>query len=656
MIKLKYLSVSIAIFLTSVAIGQNLEELKNYEWDSEPTYFADYSDTAGIVGVKDKLLINFEYTDQGNLVEYKLIHKAFILNSDKQIERYNKLYLPSTSASSELVEINARVLNKNGKIHNLDKSKVLTSKDEETEVESKYYAFEGVEKGSIIEYFYILKKSPSYSGRRVMVQRSYASNNYEFDLYSPINLIFKIKSYNDLTEVAIDTNATEYNHLQLNVKKVDGLASEGMSAYHANKKYFIYKLDENTGTGMKDVSSYSGTVTGIYNVLYKEKTKKESKAIKKLIDNTNCNIARNKKGKIRAIEDYLKSTFYVLNSGHPDLSDIRKVIKSKTASETGLVKLYVAIFNELGIKHRIVLTTDRFNMKFDKKFEAINFLTDYLIYFPKVKSYLSPVEIGSRLGFPPYELTHTYGLFIKEVNVNNMKTAVAKIRFIESAGYQSNFDNMFVHVDIDTNDVSKSLVKFDKESGGYYAINIQPFMNYYNDEDKSKVVDEQIKFIHQDVVILKKKVFFDDAKYFGVEPFKVSSEFHLDPFIEQAGKTVILKVGDMIGPQSEMYQEKARVLPLEHRYRKNYHRVITINVPKKFTVKNLKDINIENSYVADGDTMMSFSSSYTFVNNVLTITVDEYYKMLVIEPKLYNTYRKVMNSAADFNKVSLVLE
>ena len=53
---------------------------------------------------------------------------------------------------------------------------------------------------------------------------------------------------------------------------------------------------------------------------------------------------------------------------------------------------------------------------------------------------------------------------------------------------------------------------------------------------------------------------------------------------------------------------------------------------------------------------MSFNSSYTFENNTLIVTIDEYYNIIDIKPELYNTYRKIINSAADFNKVSLILE
>ena len=101
-------------------------------------------------------------------------------------------------------------------------------------------------------------------------------------------------------------------------------------------------------------------------------------------------------------------------------------INKKIANEAGVLKLYLALFKSLNIKHEIVITSDRQELKFDKNFEANNFLTDFLIYFNKTKAYLSPTELNSRYGFPPAYLTDNYGLFIKEVKVGDTITDFAK--------------------------------------------------------------------------------------------------------------------------------------------------------------------------------------------------------------------------------------
>ena len=53
---------------------------------------------------------------------------------------------------------------------------------------------------------------------------------------------------------------------------------------------------------------------------------------------------------------------------------------------------------------------------------------------------------------------------------------------------------------------------------------------------------------------------------------------------------------------------------------------------------------------------MYFESSYEKEGQVIKIKVDEYYDMLHVPLDMYEDYRAVINSAADFNKVVLVLE
>lgn len=637
-------------------LGQNLTELKDYSLDEKPNYHKFNDPKEAIIGVKDKVIVNYEYGDDNKLAEYYLEHRAMILNTDEVIEDNNKLYIPISSSSSKLLVMKARVINKNGEIIDLDESKIFTSKNEETNSEYRYYAYEGIEIGSIVEYYYILKRSPSYSGKKHTLQSSYNKYNLNFELFSPNNLYFKFKSYNGLNEVVLDTSAKDYYHWETKVDSLTKLDNEEQSAFNANKKFLIYKLDQNSYSKKYDLSSYGGIASDIYNYYYKELTKQEKKSITKIIKESNCKIARDKPAKIRAIEDYIKLTYYVAEYDNSELTDITKIVTNKIASKQGIVKLYTAILRELEIDCQIVMTCDRFNLKFDKEFEAYNFLVNYLIYFPKLKSFLSPTDISSRLGYPPSELTNTYGLFVKEINVNNLKTGLGKIKFINPIEYTKNFDKMRVNVNIDKDDIHQSIVELDRSTGGYYAMNIQPFMNLFKEENKKEIIDEYIKFIDNDINIIKKKVFYDDAKYFGIEPFQVIAEFKLSSFIENAGDNIILKVGNLIGPQMEMYQKKERVQPIETRFKRNYDRVITLNIPEKYKIKNLDDLNIYNEYKIDDKVVMYFKSSYTFEGNKLVITANEYYDIIEVKPELYNTYRKIINSAADFNKVSLILE
>jgi len=638
--------------------AQDNEQLKGYNWNEQPNYTQYNNDSEEIIGVKDKQIVDFEYDDVGRLVLYKLLHKAYILNSDEQIENYNKLYLPYTSSEEDLKVIQARVIKKNGDIIKLDKNKLLTAKDEESGREYKYYAFEGVDKGSVIEYFYIIKTSVECSGTKESPQKTFTNNNYSFDLYAPNNLIFKTKSYNALAPVILDTAVLDKNRWFLNIDKVDKLETEIISAYHANKQFLIYKLDKNKANNRYEISSYSKTAKNIYANLYTPLSKSILNKVKKMMSNTSYKKESTDLQKIRRIEDYIKANIYTVDYNTNELSDIQKILITKTASHTGIMKLFIAVFKILEVNAQVVLTSNRMNLKFDKDFEASNFLNEYLFYFPKEKTYMSPTSIVSRIGFPSSNFTNNYGLFIKEVNINNFKTAVAKIKFIKPLDYTKSYDNISAVVKLNENDIKKSLVNYVRKIGGYTAMNIQPLMNLYKEEDKKEIIDDYVKYLTDDMTVLKQEITYDDAKYFGIEPLTAKFDFHLDPFIESAGEQYILKIGKLIGPQSEMYQEKKRVLPIENNNTRSYHRLIKIELPSNYEIKNLDDINInyQHKNSETQEMIMGFKSSYVLENNILTITVDEYYSLIEVPLELFESYRKIINSAADFNNVSLLVE
>lgn len=651
---MKKLILLLILPISFALLAQNAPIHEGYDWNSTPDTLptADLKDK-NIVQLKNKFLAEFLYLENGNLIEYNIQHNSYWLNSDEEIENYNKIYLPY-NRSSNMLESKARVINKNGEVIELDESKIMTAKNEETGQEYKYFAFEGIEKESIIEYFWVVEKAPSYSGNRITLQNKNEKHNVEFDLYAPNNLLFAFKSYNGLDSIVYDTIIEEKQHWSLNIDQIDKLEDEDYSAYHANKQYLIYKLDYNSVSGTNNIISYSNSSKNIFNFLNKETSKKNKKAIAKILDDLDISVARDYSAKIRIIEDYIKNNIYVVDSYSEELGDLTTVLNKKIANQYGLLRLFIEMFNQQEIKHEIVITSNRFDLKFDENFESNNFLSEYLFYFPKVDEFISPEDLSSRLGYPDPETSESYGLFIKKINVGDFVSGVGKIKYIKGVEYTKNFDNILVDVTFDEEDLTTTLLDIDRSSGGYYIKWLQPHMHLLKDKDE--VLDEQIKFIKKDIEVLSKTVYNDDAKFFGKEPLRVVAKGKSNSFVEKAGNNYLLKVGEFIGQQSEMYQEKERQQPMEAYYRKDYHRVITVTIPEGYTIKNLEEINLNESFNKEEKELMKFESTYTLDGKTLTITADEFYDFIRLEKKFFNDYRRVMNAAADFNKVTLIIE
>jgi hypothetical protein len=57
----------------------------------------------------------------------------------------------------------------------------------------------------------------------------------------------------------------------------------------------------------------------------------------------------------------------------------------------------------------------------------------------------------------------------------------------------------------------------------------------------------------------------------------------------------------------------------------------------------------------DGKRELSFTCTATQEGNVLKVRIEEYYRRCQVPLEQYEGYRTVVNAAADFNKIALVL-
>jgi len=641
------------LFITCNSIAQTAPFYESYNWETNPSYQIIGSDN-DMVAIKDKVVTEFYFEDQ-NLTEYYLEHKILWLNSDDRIEEYNKIYLPFSNNASLQVS-KARVIKKTGEVIELDESKILSAENEESGRKYNYFALEGIEKGSIVEYYYVVKRRPKYQGARVDIQNDYNKQTVEFDLYAPANLLFTFKSFNLTSTVTKDETSSEKMHWQLAVKDVVGVDKEEQSPYRAALGFVMYKLHQNTYNN-SIITSYNEVAQNLFAFYYPVYNEEETKLIHKFAKNIKIEEDESEENKARIVDLYIKENIYISENDSENLKKLTNVLDTKTANETGIVKLYVALFQKFNITHEMVLTSNRLKLKFDKEFEATNFLQEFLFYFPASKKYLSPSKFGTRFGFPPPYFMDNYGLFVTGYDIDGKRKAFSEVKYIEGIPASSSKDEMFIEVHFNKEDFTKNTISLERKLHGYYAMNIQPFMNLIQPNRKNEVIDESFaQNTDKDAKVLKRELINEDPSLFGVKPFVVKFDISSEYFVEKAGNKYLFKLGDIIGPQMEMYQEKKRILPLEAEFNRSYYRTIKINIPEGYQISNLEDIKIKNSYATKDKEPFIFDSYYTLEGNVLTVTADEHYRESIVAPEIFEAYRTVINSAADFNKVTLVLE
>ncbi|MDB4497221.1 DUF3857 domain-containing protein, partial [Flavobacteriaceae bacterium] len=231
------------LFITSTSFAQTVPFFKSYNWELNPKYTIESSDK-DMIAIKDKVVTEFIFENQ-NLIEYYLEHKILWLNSDDRIEEYTKVYLPSANDASQVV-INVRIIKKTGEIIVLDKSRILESENEKTGIKFNYFSIDDIEKGSIIEYYYVAKRRPKLQGAMVDIESDYDKQTLEFDLYAPSNLSFSFKSFNLETTVKKIENITEKTHWKFSAKDVKAVNKEDKAPYNASIGFIMYKLHENT--------------------------------------------------------------------------------------------------------------------------------------------------------------------------------------------------------------------------------------------------------------------------------------------------------------------------------------------------------------------------------------------------------------------------
>ena len=137
----------------------------------------------------------------------------------------------------------------------------------------------------------------------------------------------------------------------------------------------------------------------------------------------------------------------------------------------------------------------------------------------------------------------------------------------------------------------------------------------------------------------------------------IYAELPAEQFIEKAGSdAIIFKIGDLIGKQMELYQEEERTQDIELNYPVDYDRTITFNYDEGFIIEGQEEIVIHTDHLSsDLYEKMRFYSDYKDDGKQLLVEIDEFYDFIHLDKENYPFFRDVINSAANFNKVSLLI-
>ncbi|MDB5235534.1 MAG: hypothetical protein JWR44_2527, partial [Hymenobacter sp.] len=127
--------------------------------------------------------------------------------------------------------------------------------------------------------------------------------------------------------------------------------------------------------------------------------------------------------------------------------------------------------------------------------------------------------------------------------------------------------------------------------------------------------------------------------------------------LDKAGPRYLFKIGTLLGPQSELYQKEERQFDVENDNNRRYLRTIRFDVPAGYSVRNLNDLNVDVKAGPDaGKPDFDFRSSYVQTGQTVTVNISENYRKVRWPKADFEAFRAVVNAAANFNKVVLVLD
>jgi len=599
----------------------------------------------GVV-LKEKTYIEYFINSKDEAERYYGVYRRIHLNEAAAVEQFNKMVLPVVSKEG-LLMVKARSISRTGAVKEVGIEAV-----KEIEEDGRLYkilAVEGLEVGGEVELMYLCQTNVSLFGSE-RVQEEIPLRESELHIVAPKYLVFEGKVYNGKHTRQDTSRAGEKRLLSFRSRQVPALLEEKYAAVKANSVRVEYKLAYNERKGGSRILSWNDAGARIYDFLH-QGAENSAKDLGKFLAKEKIKGLPEEQA-IRAVENYVKTNIALRKDAEDDMA--AGVLKRKFGTQSGIIRLYVGLFESLKVPFEVVVGCSRYEQQFDRDFDTWNFLDKYLIYFPNAKQFLDPENPFLRYGLFDHTLEGTDALYISTETLGNLKTGLATINRIPETPAGRNYDNIEATVTFSPG-VDQMNLKYVRRMGGAQAAQLRRTYFMSNAEDRAKLVTQVLKgSTGEDVAATNVVVSNFNINSPEVDQdFIVSADLSLKSTLERVNNRVLVKVGELIGPQTEMYNERPRRHPIDIGNVHSYSRVIKLQVPDGYRLAGQETLK-RNITFANGD--MGFVSGYKLEGKVLTITVEEYYKKVQLPLSAYADFQKVINAAADFNKVTLILE
>ena len=629
----------------------------SYDWERNPTIsqLTESEKKESAIGIKKTVFVEYVSSFLSNsILVYETYHTIIRANDEVGIRKNNKVYIQLNQIKT-ILSIKARAINPKGEIQNFDQKNIKEIQNVKKYGAFKIFAIEGVEMGSDIEVLYTVEKEYSPFGNQT-IQEELPIREYDFYfIYGDLN--GKVKNYN--TNVSFESFLYEGKKAErLALKNIPAEVEEDYSTPKANKSQIAYQCFGHT-VHLSQKEVWNRVIENISDGYFPS-------FIEEKIQSSIDKIIRTPKSKdiyknAALLDDYVKTNFTVVENNNPELNNIEYILTNKSASKTGIIKIYAQYLTAMEIPYELVFTANRYLHKVDSSFFITKNVSEQLIYLPTIKKYIVPSRVEYQIdgkGMYPVEYRLGEASYTALGNVGAFLNKQGVVDFKKITQVDKDYNRIEREITLTINNTNEEKVIIDEhqEYSGYWAVTNRTIMNLSEKEGRNSFQDyltgsgiedkktEKIELVNDDVFQLEYN-----------KPFVVNSRITSETLLQNAGDMYIFEIGKVIGTQSELYQEKKRIHPIEMQYPNRYRYDIRLKIPKGHKPDGLESLKIHKELSQNGKPLCSFHSDYEIVNDELRITINEIYNTNEIPLEKYEEFRQVINAASDFNKATILI-
>jgi len=616
----------------------------NIDWDSDKTIlFPSDNDLYGIFNNHYVEYFKSKFTEE--VYVYETRHtKTKINRINNPLD--NEIIISKINVS-EIVDVRAKIINQDTIIsYGFDEMKKMINSDDSDENYNNY-KLPNLDEGDIVEIMYTVKKDFNFNGNKI-IEESYPILLSKFILIEN-NFKSNIKIYNSNNSFVSDIIFDGKKSKQIIFNNLNATANEQYSTPIANKIKISYQCYENRDD-VSQIEYWGNLVQNVSELFFPKTVNEKAEEILREIKNGYVKIPWNELKIANAIDEYIKNNFVISDEDDPKLNDIEYILNNKISNDFSIIQVYSSLFKEADIEYEVAISCNRYFLKFDPELFDPNQLREFLIFLPNQEKYISPNRVEYRVSEAPEDLLGNYGIFIdKDLDYY----------FSEITLFDQDFSQIKKNIEVNiSRNLNKTKINESRLFSGYWAITNRNYI-YLSENEKTDFLVDFFTVNGLD----NKKVSNYNIKNFDIShntyntPLEITSTISTSDLIEEKEGLTYLKIGKVIGLQSNLFDEKERINPIEINFPNSYDYNIKVNIPRGYKIVDFSELNKSKEYISvDGNSTAKFLSKATVSGNVLNINIKEYYKELRYNKKRYQEFREVINAAAKFYESSVRIE